>query len=122
MANEERGASEVSDDTRELGIEFGQLQETLNDHDYPASGAELIAAYGDFELELPGGTQTFEAILGKRRSEGDADDDLQYESAEAVHEAIHNMVGSEAVGRVGYTDRGGSVVASEGGPGEQESM
>jgi hypothetical protein len=105
---------DASGDTREQGIEFGRLQEELATHDYPTTGDELLDAYGDFELELPGGSATFREILGKRRSEDGGDDDIQYESADDVHQSIHNMVGSDAVGREDYTDRGGSSPAEDG--------
>lgn len=100
--------TDASSDTREQGIEYGQLKEKLASHDYPATGDELVAAYGDFELELPGGSETLREILGKRQS-ATGDDDIRYESPEQVHQSIQNMVGSDAVGRQNYSDRGGSL-------------
>ena len=104
------------EDTREQGIEFGQLKRELETHEYPTTGDELLAAYGDFELDLPGGSVTLREVLGKRHGEQEGDDDIRYESAEDVHRSIQNMVGSEAVGRENYTDRGGS---QQGGDGEE---
>jgi hypothetical protein len=100
-------SADTPDDTREQGIEFGQLMGQLNSHDYPATGEELLAAYGDAELELPEGSQTLREILGKRQSE-DGDENVRYESAEEVRQSIFNMVGSDAVGRENYSDRGAS--------------
>lgn len=110
MASEDGSGGNAADDTREHGIEFGPLKEQLATHDYPATGDELLDAYGDFELELPGGSETLREILGKRESEsgGEENDDITYESAEEVHQSIRNMVGSDAVGRENYSDRGGS--------------
>jgi len=101
--------SDTSGDTREFGIEFGDLKEKLATHDYPATGDELVEAYGDFELDLPGGSETFGEILGKRRSASGGDDDIRYESPDEVHQSILNMVDSDAVGRENYSDRGGSL-------------
>jgi len=109
MASDDGSESGTPGDTREQGIEFGQLKEKLDSHDYPATNDELVEAYGDYELELPGGSQTLEEILGKRRSESGEGEEIRYQSAEDVHQSIHNMVGSDAVGREGYSDRGGSI-------------
>jgi hypothetical protein len=110
MASDDGSEGDASGDTREQGIEFGQLKEKLASHDYPATGDELLEAYGDFELELPGGSATLREILGKRQSEEEGDDDdVEYESADDVRQSIHNMVGSDAIGRENYSDRGGSL-------------
>lgn len=108
MASNGSSDSDASADTREQGIEFGQLKQKLAEHDYPTTGDELLAAYGDFELKFPDGEASLREILGKRQSETDADDDIRYESAEEVHQSIYNMAGSDAVGRENYSDRGGS--------------
>lgn len=103
----------ASEDTREQGIEFGPLKEQLETHDYPATGEELLAAYGDAELGLPDGPHTLREILGKRESEQGGEADVQYESAEEVHQSIFNMVGSDAVGREDYSDRGTSPTEAD---------
>ena len=97
------------DRSRESGVELGELSDKLDGHDYPASTDELIAEYGDHEIELPNGSETFEQVLGPM-----ADD--SFDSADSVRQAIFNMVGSEAVGRKGYTGRG---AGSEEMPGDQ---
>lgn len=123
MASEDSTGSDAGEDTREQGIEFGELKGKLEAHDYPADGDELVAAYGDHELGLPGGSSTLREILGKRHGE-DAADDIRYESAEEVHQSISNMVGSDAVGREDYTDRAGGDPAGVDGDDRQheESM
>lgn len=124
MVDNEDSTDEGSDDNREQGIEFGGLKEKLASHDYPASGEELLAAYGDAELGLPEGSKTLRDILGKRESEQDGNEDLQYESAEEVEQSIFNMVGSDAVGREDYSDRGPSQQEElvEGEERDQESF
>lgn len=87
------------EDSRESGVELGELDAELEDYDYPASTDELLAAYGDREIVLPSGSETFEQVLDPM-----ADD--SFDSADSVRQAIFNMVGSEAVGRQGYSDRG----------------
>lgn len=89
------------DNDREQGIDFGELDDELESHDYPASKDRLVEEYGDRELELPGGEMTFgEALEGYEPTDGEFDD------AEDVRSAVMNMVDSEAVGREGYSDRG----------------
>ena len=87
------------DDTREGGIDFGDLMEQLEDLDYPLDQEELMAEVGDEELEFSDGTATLEELL----SEMNVD---QYEDAESVRQSVFNMVGDEAVGRKEYSDRG----------------
>ena len=103
MPNDSTGG----DDSRESGVELGELDDELDEHDYPASTDELLAAYGDHEIELPNGSETFEQVLSPMADES-------FDSSESVRQAIYTMVGSEAVGRKGYTDRGaGSNEMSE---------
>lgn len=97
----------MTDETqnREQGVEFGDLADELESHDYPATASELVADYGDYELGLPNGEETFEETLGPL---AESDNEETYESAEEVEQTILNMVGSKAVGREGYSDRGTS--------------
>lgn len=99
-------AGDQSDPTREHGIEFGQLKEQLESHDYPATGEKLLAAYGDSEIGLPEGSTTFRDVLGERERDRDGSEEVRYESAEEIQQAVLNMVGSAAVGRENYSDRG----------------
>ncbi len=92
--------SNESDDSREHGVEFGALAEDLENLSYPLSHEELLNQYGDRELELVGESTTLSEILAP-------ENEREYEDAEGVRQAIFNMVGEEAVGREGYTDRGG---------------
>lgn len=73
---------------------------------------ELTEEYGDREIDLPNGSETFGEIL---ESLGDE----TYESAEEVRESLLNMVESEAVGREDYSDRGPATDEEEG---ETDSM
>jgi hypothetical protein len=96
-----------SDNTREHGIEFGELATDLEDESYPLSHETLLSRYGDRELVLIDGQATVQEILS-------ADTEQEYEDKEGVQQAILNMVGDEAVGREGYSDRGGSVEDDDG--------
>lgn len=90
---------------REQGVEFGELREKIDAHEYPATSQELVEEYGHYELELQDGTQSFEEILEPFGEES-------YQSADSVRQAVFSMVGDEAVGRVGYTDRGTSTTGT----------
>jgi hypothetical protein len=95
---------------REMGIELGDLNDDLETHDYPVSSEELIEEYGDRELEIPKGSKTFAEIM-------EPVDQKTYEEADGVRQDIFNFVGSDAVGRENYSDRG---PASDEVEGEEE--
>ena len=94
---------------REQGVEFGEeLSNALESHDYPTTTEALVGEYGDYELEFPDGeTRTFEEVLSIQQS------DDEYEEAREVQQAVMNAVGSQAVGREGYSDRGAGTNPDE---------
>ena len=87
--------------SRELGVEFGDLGDELAAHEYPASADTLVGAYGDHELELPSGEERFGEVLGPYTDAG-----RRFSDAGEVRQAVLNMVGEDAVGETGYSDRG----------------
>lgn len=89
-------------DSREQGIDIGPLADELENHSYPATTSEIVEEYGDYEIELPDGSRSLGDVLGGLEGE-----DEEYDSADEVRQMIYNMVGSDAVGREGYSDRGG---------------
>lgn len=106
MANDDTG-SEEGTDSREMGIDFGRLEDELQSHEYPVTREELLDEYGDYEIETSGGSETLQSILGAQELEADENETHEYHSADEVHQSVLNMVGSEAVGRKEYSDRGG---------------
>ena len=94
--------ADESDNTREHGIEFGELATDLEDESYPLSHETLLSRYGDRELVLIDDRATVQEVLS-------ADTEQEYEDKEGVQQAILNMVGDEAVGRENYSDRGGNA-------------
>ncbi len=84
--------------TRELGVEFGELEAKLDDHGYPATKDELVDTYGEYALELPDGSESLEELLGAMSAE-------TYNSPAEARQAIFNMVDSRAIGRKYYSDR-----------------
>lgn len=114
----------MSDDARELGIEFGDLRQRLLERTYPATKNELIDEYDDEEVTLSGGTRSFKELISPLNQD-------EYESYNDVEQAMMNMVGDEAIGRKNYSDRTpyapGEERQDEGAPGddghrEQESF
>lgn len=108
MARDE-SSDETDDSTREQGIEFGRLEQALEEHDYPTTRDELIAEYGDYELDTGGGVETFGAVLKRFGDETGDDQSQHFESADGVRQAVFNLIGSDAVGRQKYSDRGGML-------------
>ena len=111
------GGDEDGDANRTQGIELGALDEALEAHDYPTTATALVEEHGEYEIELPGGSQRVEEVLGLYE-----EDDQEFEDAEQVRTAIHNLVGAEAVGRDHYSDRGGSTPAAGAEDEEEESF
>lgn len=95
-------SGDATNQSREQGVDIGSLAEELEDHSYPATNEELLSEYGDHEVDLMDGSKSVEDILGKIDGE-----EQTYDSADEVRQMIYNMVGADAVGREGYSDRGG---------------
>ena len=92
----------VTDESRVRGVEFGELQESLESLDYPVANETLIDRFGAHELDLVDGETTLNDVLSRDP------EDRTYRSAEAVRRSVTRLVGRDAVGREGYTDRGTS--------------
>jgi uncharacterized protein YheU (UPF0270 family) len=88
------------EESRTLGVELGPLADDLEDAEYPMDKDEVVAAFGDHEIGLEEDDTTVREAL---EPQGEA----TYESAQEVEQSILNMVGEDAVGREGYSDRGG---------------
>ncbi len=93
-------------DSREQGIEFGSLAEELENESYPISHEELLSRYGDHEIKFIDEHTPLHTILGP-------ENERQYEDAEGVRQAVFSMVSEDAVGREGYSDRGGNPSEDE---------
>lgn len=102
----------ADDNNREQGVEFGELADDLETEEYPIDNAELLDSYGDRSIELQGGEETLQDVLGPL--------ERTYDSAENVRQSVIGMVGDDAIGRKGYTDRGG--VTSEDDRKEEDSI
>ncbi|MGB9964026.1 hypothetical protein GJ634_07970 [Halobacterium sp. CBA1126] len=86
------------------------LKGELREEAYPLDREVVVEAYGDYDLDLPGGGESLAAVLDRV-----ADDSFQ--SHTELVEAIEGRVGGDAVGRQDYTDRGASA-----GDDDQESF
>jgi len=89
-------------DSRELGVEFGDLADDLQNHEYPTTVDTLVDEFGDRELELPSGEESFGEVIEPYTEEPDQ----QFNDPGEVRQAVLNMVGSDAVGQTQYSDRG----------------
>lgn len=89
-------------ENRDMGIEFGDLTDDLENEEYPMTKDELLEKYGDRTVEHANGSISVGEILG-----GEGPD--QFDGQDEVHQTILNMIGTGAVGRDRYSDRGGST-------------
>ena len=88
----------TNDNSREQGVEFGELDKQFSVHEFPATKTKLIEAYGESELVLQKGVQTLREVL-------EPFPDETYDSAEEARQAVVHLVDNEAIGRKGYSDR-----------------
>lgn len=100
-------ADEGIDDSREQGIEVGDLADEVAAMGYAVSRETLLEKYGDRTLELPDGSVELEEVVNIA-------DENRVENVEAVRETVFNLVGDEAVGRKGYSDLGVSSADEDG--------
>ncbi|WP_458207778.1 DUF5789 family protein [Haladaptatus sp. NG-SE-30] len=91
---------------RALGIEFGEFGVQLDTISYPTTAAELVASFGEYELDLASGTESVGEILDPLRDE-------KYQSPGEVRQDIFLMVGELAIGRKYYSDRTPPVLGEQ---------
>jgi len=103
-----RNSDSTGSDTRRHGVDLGRLETELDSREYPVTREELVAEYGDYELELPRGSETLREVLERQQSD-EADEERQFDSPIEVRQTILGLVGSDAVGREDYSDRGGTL-------------
>ncbi|MFC6905493.1 DUF5789 family protein [Halalkalicoccus tibetensis] len=70
----------------------------FEDQSYPTTARDLIDSHGEETLELAGGSQTVGEAL-------EIAGDESFESAEEARHAVYAGLGSQAIGRKGYSDR-----------------
>lgn len=88
----ERGLAEARDRADEAepihddpGERLGDLDDALEDHDYPTTTAELIQSYGDYEVETQDGWRSIDDVL-------ESVDDEAYTSADDVRSRIQGLI------------------------------
>ncbi|WP_396611362.1 hypothetical protein ACH9L7_14285 [Haloferax sp. S1W] len=88
----ERRKEEVRDRTNEdramsgdPGGRLGDLDEALQTQNYPTTTDELVAAYGDYEIETQDGTESLEEVLAPT-------DNQTYDSADDVRNRILGLI------------------------------
>lgn len=84
-----------------------QATELLADHDYPATTEQLAATHGDYELDLPNGSETIGDVFGRVDSE-------LFQSPGEAEATLYSAVSSKAIGRKGYSDRDPTVMGTNG--------
>ena len=92
-------------DERSQGVDFGDVEDDIENYDYPATPEELREDFGDETVEYNGGEQSFGDVL-----EGVGVEEFQ--SAEEVYETVMMMVDEEATDE-GHSDRGAGTAPDE---------
>lgn len=86
---------------------LANVDEKIDAHSFPATTEELVAAYGDLELELPNGEETFGEALGRLG-------ETTFEDADDARQAAYSVVSSDAIGRANYSDRDAPAIGEDG--------
>jgi hypothetical protein len=77
---------------------MADVDDKIDAHSYPATTEELVEAYGEQELELADGTETFGEVVERLGEQ-------TFEDAEEVRLTAYSAVSEGAVGRQNYSDR-----------------
>jgi hypothetical protein len=72
--------------------------EPFTTHTFPSTTEEFLADHGDVELELPNGDVTLDEVLETLPNE-------QFQTEEDARYSTYSVLGEEAIGRKGYSDR-----------------
>lgn len=87
--------------------QLAQIDARLDSHEYPATSEELIAEYGDTELELQNGTETLGDALGRIC-------ETTFEDSEDACLAVYSALSKDAIGRANYSDRDAPSIGESG--------
>lgn len=86
---------------------LANVEDAIDAHSYPATTEELIAEYGDLELETPNGTETFGDAL-ERLGE------TTFVDADDARQSAYSVLSSDAIGRKNYSDRDAPCIGEDG--------
>jgi hypothetical protein len=86
---------------------LADVDDRIDAHTFPATAEELIAEYGEIELDLQNGEETFGEALGRLG-------DTSFESADDVRTAAYSAVSKGAIGRQNYSDRDSPAIGETG--------
>jgi hypothetical protein len=83
---------------RGIVMKLNGIAEMANGHEYPATSAEIIDAFGERRIELTNGSEAVGDVLSRMGAE-------VYEGPQDLHDALLCGLGHEAIGRRYYSDR-----------------
>ncbi len=86
---------------------LADVDDSIATHTYPATAGELIDEYGDIELRIPDGQETFGDALGRLG-------ETTFEDAEDARLATYSAVSNNAIGRRNYSDRDSPSIGETG--------
>ena len=97
----------------EEGVDFTDLNPVLDDLSYPITKEEFVEEHGDHSIERT----SADPITVREVFEETGED--TFESGDEVRQAVLNLMPRGAVGREGYSDRGGGDATDTPGEGGQ---
>lgn len=78
--------------------QLSNAKDTFEDQTFPTTTTELIEECGETKLELQNGNEQLGDVLGRIESE-------ELESPQEAMQSTYGVLGEEAIGRKGYSDR-----------------
>jgi len=84
-----------------------EAEETFEAQTFPCTGSELVSEYGDLELELPNCETTIADVF-------EALPNAEFATSEEACEAAYGVLGEDAIGRKGYSDRDPTMPGEDG--------
>lgn len=86
---------------------LSNIDDRIDAHTFPATSGELIDEYGELQLQLPNGEETFGEAM-KRLG------DTTFVDAEDARLATYSAVSKDAIGRQNYSDRDSPSIGETG--------
>ncbi|MEF8812849.1 MAG: DUF2795 domain-containing protein [Halovenus sp.] len=86
---------------------LSDAEETFEAQRFPCTGSELASEYGDLTVELPNGDTTVAEVFETLADE-------EFASSREACRTAYGVLGEDAIGRKGYSDRDPTLPGEDG--------
>lgn len=81
---------------------MNEAAQLIGEHEYPTTNDELIAEFGEYELQYQNGSETLGEVFARLGTD-------TYDSVKEARTAMYCAVSNGAIGRKEYSDRGPQI-------------